>query len=189
MVGQGYMHTVPRFSMSNPGSATYTSGYNSRAYPNPNGNYQALYNTIAYTDPNPLPGSSLDLLPNHTYYNAPCFNTYGQPKAGGFGYETPLQFPFRSHPIDMMPARGMAESGADPNNLINKLATISCESFYIESKGRVRVYQKPYPNYYNQLPYPRGYRVLEFAKFSGENGKTTLEYVGHFILQCGEAGA
>jgi hypothetical protein len=83
----------------------------------------------------------------------------------------------------------MAESGADPNNLINKLATISCESFYIESKGRVRVYQKPYPNYYNQLPYPRGYRVLEFAKFSGENGKTTLEYVGHFILQCGEAGA
>jgi hypothetical protein len=49
------------------------------------------------------------------------------------------------------------------------------------------VYQKYYPNYYDKLPYPRGYRVLEFSKFSGEGGKTTLEHVGQFILQCGEA--
>jgi hypothetical protein len=46
-----------------------------------------------------------------------------------------------------------------------------------------------YPDYYDQLPYPRGYRVPEFAKFSGEDGKTTLEHVGQFILQCGEASA
>jgi hypothetical protein len=52
-----------------------------------------------------------------------------------------------------------------------------------------RIYQKSYPNYYDQLPYPRGYRVPEFAKFSGEDGKTTLEHVGQFILQCGEASA
>jgi hypothetical protein len=51
------------------------------------------------------------------------------------------------------------------------------------------VYQKYYPNYYDKLPYPRGYRVLEFSKFSGEGGKTTLEHVGQFILQCGEASA
>jgi hypothetical protein len=43
-----------------------------------------------------------------------------------------------------------------------------------------------YPNYYDQLPYPRGYKV---SKFSGEDGKTTLEHVGQFILQCGEASA
>jgi hypothetical protein len=30
---------------------------------------------------------------------------------------------------------------------------------------------------------------LIFFKFSGEDGKTTLEYVGQFILQCGEASA
>jgi hypothetical protein len=46
-----------------------------------------------------------------------------------------------------------------------------------------------YPDYYDQLPYPRGYRVLEFAKFSGADGKTTLEHVSQFILQCGEASA
>jgi hypothetical protein len=51
------------------------------------------------------------------------------------------------------------------------------------------VYQKPYPDYCDKLPYPRGYRVPEFPKFSGEDGKTTLEHVGQFILQCGEASA
>jgi hypothetical protein len=49
------------------------------------------------------------------------------------------------------------------------------------------VYQKSYPDYYDQLPYPRGYRVFEFSKFSGEDGKSTLEHVSQFILQCGEA--
>jgi hypothetical protein len=49
-----------------------------------------------------------------------------------------------------------------------------------------RVYQKPYPDYYDQLPYPRGYRVPEYSKFSEEDGKTTLEHVGQFILQYGE---
>jgi hypothetical protein len=44
-------------------------------------------------------------------------------------------------------------------------------------------------NYYDQLPYPRGYGVPEFAKVSGEDGKTTLEHIDQFILQCGDASA
>jgi hypothetical protein len=65
----------------------------------------------------------------------PRFNAYGQPKADGFGYETPLYFPFRPQLIDMMPARATVEPGADPNNLTNQLATIQRESFGIEPKG------------------------------------------------------
>jgi hypothetical protein len=64
-----------------------------------------------------------------------CFNAYGQPEAGGFGYETLPQFPFRLQPIDMMPARATVELGADPNKLSNQLATILRESFGIEPKG------------------------------------------------------
>jgi hypothetical protein len=82
----------------------------------------------------------------------------------------------------MTPARAMIESGVDPNNLTNQLATILRESFDVEPKGRGCVYEKLYPDYYDQLPYPRGYRVHEFAKFSGEDGKTTLEHVDQFIL-------
>jgi hypothetical protein len=77
----------------------------------------------------------------------------------------------------------------DPNNLTNQLATILCESFDIEPKGREHIYQKPYPGYYDQLPYPRGYRVSGFSMFIGEDGKTTLEHIDQFILQCGEASA
>jgi hypothetical protein len=89
----------------------------------------------------------------------------------------------------MMPAQATAELGVDPNNLTNQLATILHEFFGIEPKGRGQVYQKPYLDYYDQLPYPRGYRVPEFSKFSGDNGKTTLEHIDQFILQCGEASA
>jgi hypothetical protein len=60
------------------------------------------------------------------------------------------------------------------------------EAFSIESKGRGCVYQKSYPDYYDQLPYPGGYRVPEFSKFSGEDGKIILEHVSQFILQCGK---
>jgi hypothetical protein len=82
----------------------------------------------------------------------------------------------------MVPGRATAEPGTDPNNLTNQLATTLRESFGIEPKGRGRVYQKPYSDYYDQLPYPRGYRVPELSKFSGDDGKITLEHVGQFIL-------
>jgi hypothetical protein len=89
MYEQGYTHTALSFTTPNPGSASYTSGYNGRAYPNPSGNFQASYTTIAYTDPITLLGSSLGFLPNHAYQTPPRFNAYSQPEAGGFGYETP----------------------------------------------------------------------------------------------------
>jgi hypothetical protein len=183
MFGKGYTYTVPSFSISNSSLALYTSEYNGLIYPNPNSNYQDSYTIIAYIDSIPLPGRSLGFLPNHAYQNTPRFIAYGQLEAGGFGYETPPQFPFRPQPIDMTPPRATAEPGTDHNNLTNQLANILYESFSIEPKGRGCVYQKSYPEYYDQLPYPRGYRVPEFSKFSGEDGKTTLEHVGQFILQ------
>jgi hypothetical protein len=86
----------------------------------------------------------------------PRLNAYDQPEANGFGYQTPPQLPFRPQPIDMTPAQATIEPNADPNNLINQLAMILRESFGIKPKGRGRVYQKPHPDYYDQLPYPRG---------------------------------
>jgi hypothetical protein len=67
------------------------------------------------------------------------------------------------------------------------LVTILRECLGINLKDEDASTKKSYPNYYDQLPYPRGYRAPEFAKFSGEDGKTTLEHVGQFILQYGEA--
>jgi hypothetical protein len=129
--------------MPNFTSALYTPRGNGRAYVHASGNYQAPCTTVDYTDPIPLPGSSLDFLPNHSYQNTSWFIAYDQPEVGGFGYETPPQFPFRPHSIDMTPARAMAELGVNPDNLTNQLATIICEPFGIEPKGQGHMNQKP----------------------------------------------
>jgi hypothetical protein len=67
----------------------------------------------------------------------------------------------------MMPDQATAELDADPNNSINQLAIILRESFGIEPKGRGRVYQKPYPDYYDQLPYRRAIESLSFLSLVG----------------------
>jgi hypothetical protein len=89
MYGQGYTHTTPSFTIPNPSSTLYTSGFNGQAYPNPSSNFQAPYTTVAYIDPIPLPGSSLGFLPNHAYQTPPHFIAYGQPEADDLAYETP----------------------------------------------------------------------------------------------------
>ena len=48
-------------------------------------------------------------------------------------------------------------------------------------------FYKSYPKTIDrENPYPRGYRILEFSSFSGEDGHSTLEHVARFTMQCGE---
>ena len=35
-------------------------------------------------------------------------------------------------------------------------------------------------------PYPRRYKIHEFSLFTREDGKSTMEHVARFIVQCGE---
>ena len=86
-------------------------------------------------------------------------------------------------------ARVTAEPQGDANNFTMQMAQVLRETFGLEPKGRGCVYQKPYPAEYDQILFPKNYRVPDFSKFNGEDGKTTLEHVGQFILQCGEASS
>ena len=70
-----------------------------------------------------------------------------------------------------------------------QLTQVLRETSGLEPKGRGCVYQNPYPVEYDQIPYPRNYRVPDFSKFNGEDGKTTLEHVGQFTLQCGQSSS
>jgi hypothetical protein len=85
MFAQGYTQNAPSFSMPNFSSSPYTPRGNGRTYANANGNYQAPYSTVAYTDPIQLLGSSMGFLPNHTYHNMTWLNAYGQSEVGSFG--------------------------------------------------------------------------------------------------------
>jgi hypothetical protein len=55
--------------------------------------------------------------------------------------------------------------------------------------GCVRSYQEPYSDYFDFVPYPRGFRMLDFAKFTVEDSRSTYEHVGQYLAQINDLGA
>jgi hypothetical protein len=47
-------------------------------------------------------------------------------------------------------------------------------------------YRKPYDSWFDHHPYPQGTRIPEFAKFLGDQGKSTCEHICQFLAQLGE---
>jgi hypothetical protein len=47
-------------------------------------------------------------------------------------------------------------------------------------------YRRPYNSQFDHLPYPQGTRIPKFAKFSGDQGKSTREHIDQFLAQLGE---
>jgi hypothetical protein len=43
-------------------------------------------------------------------------------------------------------------------------------------KGRAKAYQKSYLEYFDSMPYPRGFRVPDFVKFMRDDTRITYEY-------------
>jgi hypothetical protein len=60
--------------------------------------------------------------------------------------------------------------------------------FGFTPKGHARTYQKPYPDYFNTIPYPRGFIVPNFAKFTGGDARTTYEHIGQFLAEVNNIG-
>jgi hypothetical protein len=56
------------------------------------------------------------------------------------------------------------------------------------SNGQARSYQKPYPEYFDRSPYPRGFWVPDLAKFTGDDAKTMYEHIGQFLAQVNDMG-
>jgi hypothetical protein len=47
-------------------------------------------------------------------------------------------------------------------------------------------YRRHYDSRFDHHPYTQGTRIHEFAKFSGDQGKSTQEHIGQFLAQLGE---
>lgn len=54
--------------------------------------------------------------------------------------------------------------------------------------GNTRLYQKPYDPSFDTVPYPNGWRMPDFIKFSGYDARTTWEHIRKYVAQLGEAG-
>jgi hypothetical protein len=59
------------------------------------------------------------------------------------------------------------------NDGVRDQITRTLREFGFTPKGWARSYQKPYPEYFDMIPYPRGFRVPDLVKFTGDDAKTT----------------
>jgi hypothetical protein len=64
------------------------------------------------------------------------------------------------------------------NDGIRDQIAMTFREFGFTPKGRARSYQKPYPEYFDMIPYPRGFQVPNLAKFMGDDAKTRYEHIG-----------
>ena len=55
--------------------------------------------------------------------------------------------------------------------------------------GRSRLYQRPYVDAFDLIPYLAGWRVPDFVKFSGDDNRSTWEHISQYITQLGKAGS
>ncbi|KAK9911071.1 hypothetical protein M0R45_034994 [Rubus argutus] len=56
---------------------------------------------------------------------------------------------------------------------------------YVSSNPQISGYLKPYPPYYDALPFPKRYQKPSFDKFDGINS-SPHEHLAHFYSACGE---
>lgn len=61
------------------------------------------------------------------------------------------------------------------------------ETLGINLQGGNRFYRKPDPPHFDMYSYHNGWRVPEFVKFNGDDGRTTREHVSQYLAQLGEA--
>jgi hypothetical protein len=54
--------------------------------------------------------------------------------------------------------------------------------------GHGRAYQKPYLENFDTIPYPKGFRVPDFLKFTGDDARTTHEHIGQFLTRVNDIG-
>ncbi len=137
-----------------PGFHTTTSSADFNYYSSP-------VNTVSHAIPH-IPNAY-----NDTNRGYPPDTRYGQ-----YNYIALQQPPLRPPNTPPDPHR--------PKDMKELIIIIIRNTFGVEAEDRAREYQKPYPDFYDMIPHPRGYRIPEFTKFSGEDSKTTWEHVDQF---------
>ncbi|CAI0374579.1 unnamed protein product [Linum tenue] len=145
----------------------------------------------APVEPPPIP------IPMARPYTVPAHMGGGVGLGGGDqvpprAYPTPMPPHFNGHGMDPMGfvPQGGQPGGHDPNTLRDQVAQLIAEQFGMGVRPTMPpVYRKPYPEWVDRLyPFPRGFRVPEFATFTGTGDQSTVEHIGRVTVQCGDVG-
>ena len=58
--------------------------------------------------------------------------------------------------------------------------------FGLKPKGLTFSYKCPYPEWYDLVTLPTNYRLLEFAKLTGQDSTSMIEHISRYLTQLGE---
>ena len=73
------------------------------------------------------------------------------------------------------------------DELLLRVTEMMKNQFGLKPKGLTFSYKCPYPEWYDLVALPTNYRLLEFAKFTGQYSTSTIEHVSRYLTQLGEA--
>ena len=102
---------------------------------------------------------------------------------------------------DTAPAVNRLSSGAQTSNAENYKADLikikeDLSQLFRSQLSQVglalsksRLYQRPYPDAFDLVPYPSGWRVPDFIKFSGDDNRSTWKHISQYVAQLGEASS
>ena len=73
------------------------------------------------------------------------------------------------------------------DELLLRVTEMMKNQFGLKPKGLTFLYKRPYLEWYDLVTLPTNYRLLEFAKFTGQDSTSTIEHISRYLTQLGEA--
>ena len=67
------------------------------------------------------------------------------------------------------------------NELLLRVTEMMKNQFGLKPKGLTFSYKRPYLEWYDLVDLPINYRLLEFAKFTGQDSTNMIEHVSHYL--------
>jgi hypothetical protein len=115
------------------------------------------------------------------YYQTAAYSPVFSPGAGGTSCGP---WPEARPPIVANTPFGLSTdwvASGEMSDGVREQVTHTLRELGFAPRGWAKAYKKPYPEYFDTVPYPRGFRVPDFVKFTGEDTRTTYEHIGQFF--------
>jgi hypothetical protein len=120
------------------------------------------------------PGGNLNL--QQPYYQTMAYGPNIPPMGNGTPHGPMPDILFPRTPAYPTPNPGNDNYGGMTEGVREQIVR-TLREFGFNPKGCSRAYQKPYPEYFDTIPYPWGFRIPDFMKFNGDDTKTTYEHM------------
>ena len=76
---------------------------------------------------------------------------------------------------------------SNADELLLRVTEMMKNQLSLNPKGQTFSYKRPYPEWYDLVALPTNYRLPEFAKFTGQDSTSIIEYVSLYLTQLGKA--